>query len=262
MVPRTPNNATPLLLDYGRAFMKFYMTPGSCSTSIHIILEELEEVFEVYIMNLLAGDHFRPDYVAINPTSTIPALVRNDGSTLTEVPAIAYWLARTHCRAKLWPETPEDEARALEIIAYVVDTIHGQGFARIFATKTFASNPDEHQAVRQLGLDIIEKGFAILNDAIADKSYVVGDFSIADPIVFYVAFWADKTKIPMPDSLAAHYRRMLARPAVRRVLQEEGYNLATLGVSERQMRASSGAEWDSAPMTALGEFLAKTRAPE
>ncbi len=126
-------------------------------------------------------------------------------------------------------------------MTYVVDTVHGQGFARIFATKTFARNPNEHQAVRQLGLDIIEKDFAILNDAIADKSYGVGDFSIADPIVFYVAFWADKIKIPMPDSLAAHYRRMLARPVVRRVLQKEGYNLATLGVSERQMRASSGA---------------------
>jgi glutathione S-transferase len=209
--------------------MKFYMTPGSCSTSIHIILEELEEVFEVYIVNLPAGDHFKPDYVAVNPKSTIPALMRKDGSTLTEVPAIAYWLARTHSRAKLWPETPEDEARALEIMAYVVDTIHGQGFARIFATKTFARNPDEHQAVRQLGRDIIEKGFEILSGAIAGKTYVAGDFSIADPIVFYVEFWADKTNIPMPENLAAHYRRMLARPAVRRVLQEEGYNLATLG---------------------------------
>lgn len=121
-----------------------------------------------------AGDHFKPDYVAVNPKSTIPALMRKDGSTLTEVPAIAYWLARTHGRAKLWPETPEDEARALEIMAYVVDTVHGQGFARIFATKTFARNPDEHQAVRQLGRDIIEKGFAILNDAIAGKTYVAG----------------------------------------------------------------------------------------
>ncbi|HEY8007364.1 MAG TPA: glutathione S-transferase N-terminal domain-containing protein [Methylocella sp.] len=215
--------------------MKFYMTPGSCSTSIHIILEELEEVFEVYIVNLPAGDHFKPDYVAINAKSTIPALVRKDGSTLTEVPAIAYWLARTRGRAKLWPEMPEDEARALETMAYVVDTIHGQGFARIFATNTFARNPDDHQAVRQLGLDIIEKGFTILNNAIADKAYVVGEFSIADPIIFYVSFWADKTKIPMPDNLAAHYRRMLARPAVKRVLREEGYNLATLGVAERKL---------------------------
>jgi glutathione S-transferase len=100
--------------DCGKVSTKYYMTPGSCSTGIHIILEEVEEIFEVYIVNLPAGDHFKPDYVAVNPKSTVPALVRKDGTTLTEVPAIAYWLARTHPRAKLWPETPELEARALE----------------------------------------------------------------------------------------------------------------------------------------------------
>jgi len=50
---------------------EFYMTPGSCSTGIHIILEELDEIFEVYIVNLPAGDHFKPDYVTVNPKSTI-----------------------------------------------------------------------------------------------------------------------------------------------------------------------------------------------
>ncbi|QBR71990.1 glutathione S-transferase [Beijerinckiaceae bacterium] len=218
--------------------MKFYMTPGSCSTGIHIILEELEEIFEVYIVNLPAGDHFKPDYVAINPKSTIPALMRKDGSTLTEVQAIAYWLARTHPRAKLWPETPDLEAKALETMAYVVDTIHCQGFARIFATPTFTRNPSDHATVRKLGRDIIEKGFAILNDEIKAKPYVIGDFSIADPILFYVEFWADKVKIPLPEHLAAHYRRMLARPAVRRVLREEGYNPDALGMSGDVMVAS------------------------
>lgn len=220
--------------------MKFYMTPGSCSTAIHIILEELDEVFEVHIVNLPAGDHFKQDYVAINPKSTIPALVRKDGSTLTEVPAIAYWLARTHPRAKLWPEAPDNEARALEVIAYVVGTIHGQGFARIFSAKTFARNPNEYQSVHQFGQDIIVKGFEILDKAITGKDYVAGDFSIADPILFYVEFWADKTNISLPEGLAAHYRHMLTRPAVRRVLQEEGYNLGTLGVSGLQSNASSG----------------------
>ena len=51
--------------------MKLYMTPGSCSTGIHIILEELDEIFEAYLVNLPAGDQFKPDYVAINPKSTI-----------------------------------------------------------------------------------------------------------------------------------------------------------------------------------------------
>ena len=221
------------------AAMKFFMTPGSCSTGIHIILEELDEVFEAYIVNLPAGDHFKPDYVAINPKSTVPALMRADGTTLTEVQAIAYWLARTHPRAKLWPEGIENESRALEAMAYVVGTIHGQGFARVFATSSFVRNPTDHQSVRDLGRDIVAKGFSILNESLAGRDFVAGTFSVADPILFYVEFWADKTNIPLPENVAAHYRRMLARPAVQRVLREEGYNPATLG---RCAAGASGAD--------------------
>jgi glutathione S-transferase len=114
-------------------------------------------------------------------------------------------------------------------MAYVVGTIHGQGFARIFATNTFARSSADHASVRELGRDIVGKGFSILNDALPGKAYVAGDFSVADAILFYVEFWGDKTNIPLPENLAAHYWRMLARPAVQRVLREEGYNPATLG---------------------------------
>ena len=211
--------------------MKFYMTPGSCSTGIHIILEELEEMFEVYIVNLPAGDHFKPQYLAINQKSTVPTLVRSDGSALTEVPAIAYWLACTHPRAGFWPTDTEEQSRALETMSYIVGTIHGQGFARIFATNTFTRNTAELESIRRLGRDIVEKGFSVLNHALASNAYVSGHFSVADPILFYVEFWADKTNIPLPKNLAAHYQHMLARPAVQRVLREEGYNPATLGKS-------------------------------
>jgi len=214
--------------------MKFYMTPGSCSTGIHIILEELEEVFEAHIVNLPAGDHFRPDYVAINPKSTIPALVRPDGSVLTEVPAIAYWLGRTRGRGKLWPKDAEAETRAIETMTYVAGTVHGQGFARIFATSTFARNPADHPAVQSQGREIAGHCFEILNKALAGKDYVAGGFSVADPILFYVEFWADKTDIALPANLAAHYERMLARPVVRQVLREEGYDPASLGLAKRK----------------------------
>ena len=220
--------------------MKLYMTPGSCSTGIHIILEELEEIFEAYIVNLPAGDHFKPDYAAINPKSTIPTLVRRDGSSLTEVPAIAYWLARSHPRARLWPDDAGSESRLIEAMAYIVGTIHGQGFARIFATSTFARNPADHDSVQQLGRDIVAKSFAILDDALRTGPYLAGDFSVADPILFYVEFWADKTGIALPDHLAAHYKLMLARPAVQRVLREEGYNPATLGKFSRSEDRAAG----------------------
>lgn len=211
------------------AAMKFYMTPGSCSTGIHIILEELDEAFEAYIVNLPAGDQFKPDYVAINPKSNIPTLVRGDGSALTEVPAIAYWLGRSRPRAALWPDDIETSCRLIEAMAYIVGTIHGQGFARIFATHTFARNPVDHESVRKLGRDIVAQGFSVMSAALGQETYLAGGYSVADPVLFYVEFWADKTGTTLPDNLAAHYRRMLSRPAVHRVLREEGYDPAALG---------------------------------
>ncbi|WP_051357102.1 glutathione S-transferase family protein [Azorhizobium doebereinerae] len=211
------------------ANIQFYMTPGSCSTGIHVLLEEVEDVFEVTVVNLPAGDQFKPDYVAINPKSTIPTLVRRDGTALTEVPAIAFWLARTHPRAGLWPQDAEREARLIEAMAYMAATVHGQGFARIFATATFARNPADHPAVQALGRDIVRQGFAVLAAALGDKPYLDDGFCAADPILFYLEFWADKLGMALPEAIAGHYRRMLARPAVQRVLREEGYNLATLG---------------------------------
>jgi len=203
--------------------MKLYMTPGSCSTGIHILLEELDKPFEAYIVNLPAGDQYQADYVAINPKSTIPTLVRDDGSALTEFQAIAWWLARTHPKAKLLPDNPDGEASVIEIMDYVVGTIHGQGFARIFTTASFTPNAAEHEAVKARGREIVEKSFALMNAALAGKEYVAGGFSIADAALFYVEFWADKIKIDLPPNCRAHYQRMLTRSVVQRVLREEGY---------------------------------------
>lgn len=203
--------------------MKFYMTPGSCSTGIHILLEELELPFEVYIVNLPKGDHTRPEYLAINPKATIPTLVRDDGSALTEFQAIAYWLARRYPRAKLLPGDPDGDARVIEAMDYVVGTVHGQGFTRIFTTANFTPNEADHEAVKARGREIVEKGFTILNDALAGRDYVAGNFSIADAALFYVEFWADEIGIGLPGHCRAHYQRMRARPVVQRVLREEGY---------------------------------------
>jgi len=201
------------------------MTPGSCSTGIHILLEELELPFEVYLVNLMAGDQFKPEYLAINPKSTIPTLVRDDGSSITEFQAIAWWLARRYPKARLLPEDIDGEARVIETLDYVVGTIHGQGYTRIFTTSNYSANEAEFEAIQARGREIATKGFAVMNEILAGKDYVVGNFSIADAALFYVEFWADKIKLDLPPNCLAHYQRMLQRPAVRQVLLEEGYRL-------------------------------------
>src|SRR5690606_33902221 len=107
-----PRAATPL----GGVCMKLYYSPGACSIGIHVLLEEIGKPYEAVLTNTREGAQFRPEYVAINPKSKVPTLVRDDGSVLTEYPAIAFWLARTNPEAKLLPDDPESQARALEAI--------------------------------------------------------------------------------------------------------------------------------------------------
>jgi glutathione S-transferase len=201
------------------------MTPGSCSTGIHILLEELELTFEVYLVNLMARDHLKPEYLAINPKATIPALVRDDGSSVSEFQAIAWWLARRYPDSGLLPDGIDGEVRVLETMGYVVETIHGQGYTRIFTTSSYTSNEAEHEAIQAQGRDIVTRGLAVVNETLADQEYIADSFSIADAALFYVEFWADKIKLELPPNCLAHYRRMLQRPAVRQVLMEEGYRL-------------------------------------
>lgn len=205
--------------------MKFYMTPGSCSTGIHILLEEVGAVFEVYIVNLPAGDHLKPDYLAINPKGTIPTLVRDDGTAITDFQAIAWWLARQYPRRGLLPADAEGEVRVLEAMNHAVGTIHGQGFTRIFTTANVTPNPADHDAVQARGRQIVADGFAVMDGLLAGQDYLVGNFSIADAALFYTEFWADRLKLPLPPNCAAHFKRMLARPAVSQVLLEEGYRV-------------------------------------
>ena len=113
--------------------------------------------------------------------------------------------------------------RALETMDYVVGTIHGQGYTRIFTADNYTPNTADHDAIKLRGHEIVAKCFAVMNEALAGKDYITGSFSIADAALFYVEFWADKIKIELPENCLGHYRRMLTRPAVPQVLREEGY---------------------------------------
>lgn len=211
--------------------LKFYMTPGSCSTGIHILLEELELPFEVTIVNMPAGDHRRPDYLALNPKGTIPTLVLDDGRALTEFQAIAYWLARRYPRKRLLPEGPLPAALAIGLMEYVVGTVHGQGYTRIFTTDRYLPEGMAgtdcaawQQGIQARGREIVADAFAVIEMRLPETGYALGaDFSIADAALFYVEFWADKTGLPLPPRCAAHYQLVRARPVVQRVLREEGY---------------------------------------
>ena len=211
--------------------LTFFMTPGSCSTGIHILLETLELPFSVTILNLPAGDHRQPAYLALNPKGSMPALQLNDGQVLTEFQAIAFWLARSYPKAGLLPDEPLLAAQVMALMDYVVGTVHGQGFTRIFTTDTYlpqgldaAERERWSAAIQAQGRDMVGRAFEVIAASLPDDGFVAGPrLSVADAALFYVEFWADKIGLPMPAPCQAHYERMKARPVVRQVLAEEGY---------------------------------------
>ncbi|UTD26835.1 glutathione S-transferase family protein [Bradyrhizobium sp. WD16] len=209
--------------------LKFYMAPGSCSTGIHILLETLELPFEVWIVNLPAGEHLRPEYLKINPRATIPTLVLDDGRAVTDFKSIALWLAETYPRGKLLPDDPAQAARAVELLDFALIQLHGEGYTRIFTSERYLSSAGRQQQhlkddVASHGREIVSQAFGVLEKRLPADGYAAGpQFSIADAALFYNEFWADKIGIPMPPRVAAHYQRVRARPVVRQVLAEEGY---------------------------------------
>ena len=203
--------------------MKLFYAAGACSIGIHVILEEIGKPYDAQKLQLAGNPADRAALDAVNPKSKVPTLQRDDGSVVTEFPVIAHWLAETNPDAHLLPEDKEQALRAAEAMDFCVATIHMQGFSRLFRPANFAPSEADHDAVKARGRELIEKGFAVMAKTLGDKEWVAGPYSVADSALFYVEYWAVKRmNMTVPAPIAAHFERMMARPAVQRMLAAEG----------------------------------------
>jgi glutathione S-transferase len=161
-------------------------------------------------------------------------LQRDDGSLLAEFQAIPVWLARTFPDMNLFPDDPEMQARILEVMDYVVGTVHMQGFSRIMRRGGFSPNQADHESVKARGLEIFSRGLTQLDRQMTQRVHVVDSLSIADMALFYVEFWAlERLGQPLPSNLVAHYERMASRAAVQRALNAiTPYDLRSLRLAE------------------------------
>ncbi|MGL4855963.1 MAG: glutathione transferase GstA [Plesiomonas sp.] len=199
--------------------MKLFYTPGACSMSPHIVLNELGLPHSVEKVDLRAkktehGD----DFLAINPKGQIPTLLLDDGTILTEGVAIVQYLADQCPNNAL---TPPAGSRAhyhlLESLNYVATELH----------KTWGSlfNPAMPAEWREVVLTRIQGQLAYLDQQFSKQEYVTGaTFSIADAYMFTVLGWATPLKIdfaPYPH-VQAYLARIGARPAVQQTLKAEG----------------------------------------
>lgn len=204
--------------------MKLVYAPGACSIGIHLLMEEIGKPFTVERLDIKSGEQFQSAFTQVNPKSKVPTLIHDDGSVLTEFPAIAFWLGKSNPQADLLPPDLEGEVRALEMLDYAVSTIHMQGFSRIFRPVKFSPSEADHDAVKGMGTEIALKAFSNVSQTLGDRQFIMGDkLSVADAGLFYVLFWAiDRVKLNLPDNCTTYYARLKARPTVQKVFATEG----------------------------------------
>lgn len=202
--------------------MKFYYATGSCSIGMRVILEEIGVEYDSVRIDFASKQQFTPEFRAVNPKGKVPALVRDDGTLLTEYQSTAYWLARSFPDAGLIPADLESQTRTLEALDFMVGSVHMRGFTFIVVPMKFSPSQATQDELQAHGRQQVALGFERLAEILGDKDWLLGDYSIADSALFYLTLWAAAKQVDMPPSLTAFYQRMLDRPAVRRALTKEG----------------------------------------
>ncbi|UWR52266.1 glutathione transferase GstA [Phaeobacter inhibens] len=200
--------------------MKLYYKPGACPLASHIALQETGRLFEIEAVDTAAGrTEGGADYLAINPKGYVPALRLEDGSILTEGPAILQYIADSHPEAGLAPAAGTfARARMQEQLNWIGTELH-KAFGPLFREGTSEAGQDEARVAVAGKFDLIETQ---LEDG---REWLVADqFSVADAYLFVVSNWANFTGIDLArwPYLAAFVSRTAARQSAQAAMRAEG----------------------------------------
>jgi glutathione S-transferase len=189
--------------------LTLYFAPGASSMAVHIALHEISVPFEARPLSFARSELRAPGFLALNPEGKVPTLLI-DGRPLTEVAAILFYLAERFPDAALLPEGDiETDAQAISWMSFIASTLH---------------------PARRRGLEYAQGVYRIADRRLG-AGWALGRYSIVDIHLFRLYWRFANSLKPAAQAfpnLAAHYARMMARPAVQRTIAIEaaiGYEL-------------------------------------
>jgi len=196
--------------------MKLFYSPGACSLSPHIALLEAGAEFKAVKVGKDKQTEDGRDFRDINPFGYVPALELDDGSVLTEGPAIVQYIADKFPASKQAPANGTLERYRLQsALGFINSEIHKT------AGGLFKAGLSDDERNEILGkLDTRFQQLAAFRNG---KEWVANEaYSVADAYLFVVTRWLQNYDIERWPWLAAHFLRVKARPAVRKALEAEG----------------------------------------
>jgi glutathione S-transferase len=199
--------------------MKLYYSSGSCALSPHIVAIEAGIPLETVKVDLKTKTVAEEgDYWSINPKGYVPALELDDGDVLTEGPAIVQYLADLNPESGLAPANGSfARVRLQEALNYITAELH-KTYSPLF-------KPDVLPAVREDRLAYLRRRYALLEEQLAGRKYLLGDrFTVADAYLYAITRWARGVKLDLAEfpNVEAFQKRVGSRKAVLEALRAEG----------------------------------------
>lgn len=200
--------------------LKLYYSAGACALASHIALEEAGADYDIQHVDLKAGEQRHPDYLAINPAGSTPALVTDEG-VLTENFVIMGYVAQTHPEANLADNGSSFNFGKMQSLnGWLGSSLHPA-----IGKLLFARPPLEGQAKADQ-TDLVLTKLDLLETKLLKGPWAMGEaYTVADGYVSVFTRWGrqagllDKGRFPR---LNDHLDRVQQRPAVQRVLAAEG----------------------------------------
>ena len=196
-----------------------WTTPNGRKVSV--MLEELGLPYRVHKIDISKGDQFKPEFVAINPNSKIPAIIDSDGPggraiTLFESGAILIYLAEK--TGKFFSKDPATRYVTLEWLMFQmggVGPMFGQTHHFLRAAKEQVPYAIERYSTETRRL------YGVLNGRLGQSAYLAGDYSIADIATYPWVARHEWHKVALGDfsHVERWYQAIGARPAVVRGMQ-------------------------------------------
>lgn len=186
-------------------------------------------------LSISAGDTQKPDFLKINPNGRVPAIV-HEGTAIWESAAITMYLGEVFgVEAKLYPPLGPQRGEAMKWIVWGNVTLAEAG-GRLSALLPPDSDggvlpnsqdwipPEQRSAIalEKAKADLI--GYVrILDNALAGKSFLLGDYSLVDTHLQGFVGWIgsmDVTLEPFPNVMG-WLERCCERPAIAKLMEEQ-----------------------------------------